>query len=728
MNSWGRVIILGALALPCYSQRDIKAWYTQGQIWVVIDLELSYPIQDQDARVYTLYKSENPFTRADQAEIAARLFVQELVPSALRKQFNQPELTFRIPTPYGGTYQLRANEGLFVLTAHESGSMYVGVTQDGKLAPRNERIISTTHVNYKYNKSEPPQCHLQFTTQIANEYEVAAYYMWADGQQDSRKARADFPVMANIFKNGMPSMFFISQSKTHARQSGQPLIHWLHGENGSASSSLPNRRKSINIAPREGILVAHNDDFYRYVDTTLITHQSHTGFFGWAKQHNPFLRSSATRNPNDTIINYTQRRILWINDWIVNKFNADPNRISIQGHQVGAFGASILSRAYPDQFSSATLFNYGLTYRSNEDPNSQLTNLFGAAGENLPTNLIDADGRTVHTQQLGSSTENIASQRDMCFTQIWHGTNNEEATMSWNPSFLKQVYRSDSLGLGWQFYWDERDHSLETIYSYWIESAQNGQQTQRDDVAFHEQFRNDQSFPAFFNHQLDERNHLPGLNVNSILPTGKNGWGTWGGYHNWDTNSVIDQPQQWSCSMWLTADAPFENDNCPHAALTCDIAIRKPQAFHPVPGSVVEWSLIDESNQEIVEKGRTIVQPNGLVIVKQITLLREDFGKSTLQLRTEDYTTSTKNTIEHHQIEVFPNPTTGPLTLRLPDTRTSQSVIYIVDALGRVQWHRPAMELPTTATIDVSFLSPGTYTTIYQMEDKRSYQKFVRTP
>ena len=63
-------------------------------------------------------------------------------------------------------------------------------------------------------------------------------------------------------------------------------------------------------------LVAHNDDFQRYVEGQLLFQETNSWWFGWGKNHDPF---DANFEPaeGDTVINYTQRRILWINDRIL---------------------------------------------------------------------------------------------------------------------------------------------------------------------------------------------------------------------------------------------------------------------------------------------------------------------------------------------------------------------------------------------------------------------------
>lgn len=707
MKSWGSVTLLCALAAHAWGQNEIRAWYAQGQVWVIFEMGMTAQKEKLDQSVYTLYASETPFEYPEDGEVRARLFSQELVPSALRNQMNLPSLTFSVPTPDGNTYQLRSGEGLFVLTPHSAGNLHLAVDKNAAYTNRTRRKLTSIKVPVKYLPTDRVQCHLQYKTKLEGGYTIKAYYMWADGQQDWWNGRPDFPVMANMFKNGMPSMFLVSVPTTTNNQQ-KPITHWLHDDFDGAIQSLPNRKKSLNISPASGILVSHNDDCFRYIDSNLVTDHSHTGFFGWPKHLNPFSKDQVAPMSNDTIINYTQKRILWINDWVIKKYNGDPNRVAIQGHRMGAFGASALARAYPETFSSAALFNYNLTVAP-ESSEVQYQNLLGYSQQNLPTNLKDGFGQTVHVDRLVKSTATISKSRDMSIMQVWHGINDLKGPMAWGKEFVDQIIKSDSMGLGWQIYWDERSAAINSIESYWIKGMHNTDQTFRDDVAFHEQFKSNQSYPAFFNHRLDKRNNQPGA-TNPLRSNDWDSWGTWGGYHNWDLTNLVDEPDFWETSIWLTGYAVYNNDNCPHAALTSDIAIRKPNQFIHEPGDSLNWRITDEWTGKILEEGRIAVNPDGLVVIPQVTIYREDFGKLKLQVFTETLVSTEQHPFEVVEVNVFPNPTSDVVTIDLTELPSStNTTLSLHNSAGMPVHQQKVIGHEQRIELNLSHLPAGQY-------------------
>lgn len=108
--------------------------------------------------------------------------------------------------------------------------------------------------------------------------------------------------------------------------------NWFHGGEGIALQTVATKLPQFNIAPQIGISVAHNDDFpHLYLDNsgTIFT-PSRSLWFGYAQAFNPF-DPGFDAGSGDTIINYTQRHILWINAWLVKHYRVDPDRIALQG-------------------------------------------------------------------------------------------------------------------------------------------------------------------------------------------------------------------------------------------------------------------------------------------------------------------------------------------------------------------------------------------------------------
>jgi pimeloyl-ACP methyl ester carboxylesterase len=130
-----------------------------------------------------------------------------------------------------------------------------------------------------------------------------------------------------------------------------------------------------------------------------------TTHFGWRKLYDPFTENNLPSEV-DTIINYTQRRYLWIDHWLMRNFNIDPARIHIHGHSMGSAGATALAKAYPDHYASATIFNNGFGGPGEGNNNAAI---FGSSSQNFPTNLIKRSGENVRLLDLFDIKTNTSS-------------------------------------------------------------------------------------------------------------------------------------------------------------------------------------------------------------------------------------------------------------------------------------------------------------------------------
>ncbi|HEX9653472.1 MAG TPA: sulfatase, partial [bacterium] len=386
-------------------QPTVRGWYADGQVWITWDLD------DDPAETYGIYASPTPFTNIDQAQLIGRLYQEEWLPYALRTQLGAPTATFVIPDGRGGQLTLPQNMGLFVETVHESGSTYYAVVKWGETGVTNN--ITPQAVSYTFSTGDPVECHLQTFYVSLSGHKITTYYMWADGRDNHWEGRPDFPIMANHHKNGMPSFFIVSEAK-NLPAGNVSAVHWLHGGGGTASQSLPTTRTAINIEPQDGLLVAHNDDFFRRVLVngvpTKVTEHSNSWFFGWAKNHNPFEATQTIPVESDTIINYTQRRLIWINDWLIRNRDVDPERVAIQGHSMGAAGTTALAKVFPNKFATACIFNNGF---GGPEPGDQGELLFGTSEQNRPTNLVNRKGETVLIYDVFNLSTPTALERDM---------------------------------------------------------------------------------------------------------------------------------------------------------------------------------------------------------------------------------------------------------------------------------------------------------------------------
>ncbi|MGB4970636.1 MAG: hypothetical protein WBO31_13965, partial [Saprospiraceae bacterium] len=623
--------------------------YADGQVWIVWQTQSPIP------ESFVIYKSDNPFTNTNQATPIGRLFHYEYLPGTYIEQTGNQNFTYKIPN-HDSIYTLAPGEALFVETVAKSGASYYGVVEWGKNMFSSGINSTEKAIDYNYDPlAEPVTCHLQLSTRLPSGHKTYWYSLWLMGRQDENSGRPDFPVMANVYKNGMPAMFIVSEAITMDTSFGKliPLTHWLHGGGGNASQHIANKMPFINLAPEIGITASHTDElpqkFITNGDSTFSS--GRTQWFGWTRNHNPF-NTSFDAGPGDTIINYTQRRILWIHNWLIHHYQVDPTRVALQGYSMGSGGVSALAKAYPNLFSTVSAFNNGFR-RVNEET---ISGILGTVEENLPTNLRNDKNQTVHINETMDMNTVISASRDFPLFRTWAGKTDLNDRMHWGPDLIAQYRVADSLGMGQQINWDERGHTYPSLGFHWIEAESENKQTYLDNLKYQELFNSKQSFPAFFNHRLELKNKLPGQGTFGINNGDGDNWGTWGGHHHWDLTNVIDENNSWSVITWLESNAIFSNDNCPNNSLKSDIAIRKPQQFKPTAGSTLNWFVKDLISGNTLQNGTTIVKQNGVVVLPQIEIFKESIRK--VQIVVLDPTVG-NNDVEKtnsYKLIIAPNP------------------------------------------------------------------------
>jgi hypothetical protein len=238
-----------------------------------------------------------------------------------------------------------------------------------------------------------------------------------------------------------------------------------------------------------------------------------------------------------------------------------------------------------------------------------------------------------------------------------------------------------------QLFWDERPHGLEGMNFHWIMGLGN-LQTERDDVAYQERHRAHQSFPAFYNHQK-----YPGANKNpgdGTRGTGGTGvgddWGSYGGYHDWDLNTIVDTPGAWAVTAFLIGQSSHLVDNSPDASLTADLAIRKPQQFKPPTGRQLQWSVTRLSNGQVLQSGTTTAGEEDLVSLTGITLYKDP---DRVRIRVSDPTVAVESRdsellpTEFSLAQNYPNPFNPSTVISFQLPVSSHVTLKVFDVNGR---------------------------------------------
>ncbi|MFO0491220.1 MAG: hypothetical protein ACK51T_02180, partial [bacterium] len=85
--------------------------------------------------------------------------------------------------------------------------------------------------------------------------------------------------------------------------------------------------------------------------------------------------------------------------------------------------------------------------------------------------------------------------------------------------------------------------------------------TQRSGAPYQSRFRASQSYPGFFND--DQNSASPGRQptLGNGSPDDGTPWGTWGGYFDWDLDTIFDTSTGWACTVFQVGQSAGSVDN-----------------------------------------------------------------------------------------------------------------------------------------------------------------------
>jgi pimeloyl-ACP methyl ester carboxylesterase len=687
-----------------FAQTNVRAWNADGQVFIV------WEISAQPALTYRVFMNRFASGTTTGAISLGAVFEPEW--SGARLKLAKPNATWRVPDGNGGFYQLAGNEGLFVFTPHEADNqgVYFMVVKDNEITvtDSNRTAQPITVVYDPINQSV--KCHLQFTGIASQSFPYAVFAMWADGRNDPNDARPDFPIMANAAKNGAPHVFAVFQPADGLPAEPYPAVVCLHGggPQGSYWAYAPNSihyRNTGNV-PVNGVTIAFDDRLYISNNGTVNTDRP-SNWFGW---HTQMTTLTASVTPaNAIVVPYTLRRLIWTLDWLLqsSSYNIDSTRIAIMGNSMGGTGTLLLSRWKPERFSAATAF---VPPHYTPETGSRL---FGNTQTNLKTTEIGPDGDTLRVNDFFDPAIRIsATQRDYPITRIYRGRCDEAA--EWGSQHIQLYNQLNNIGMGIHLYWDNRDH---TASDWTVDDPQTscpdlGQwvspvRTARASAGYQGRYKSNHSYPGFFND--DQNIGVPGRQpeLGNGNPSNGDPWGTWGGYFDWDVNTVVDSTQRWECTVFLIGQAPVAIDNFQRDSAISSISVRKPNFFKPLPSTLLNWRLLDINDNMVLQSGTTQPGIDGVVSIDGLKIFKDPL-KTRLIIETAVSTGISDFGNENQSPEIFPNPAWEFVTIHSQISGEWKYQIY--NALGV----KNASGVTLNKTLSIKGLQTGYYLLILE--------------
>ncbi|MCX7591977.1 MAG: hypothetical protein N2255_10165, partial [Kiritimatiellae bacterium] len=246
--------------------------------------------------------------------------------------------------------------------------------------------------------------------------------------------------------------------------------------------------------------------------------------------------------------NFTERRMLWIIDWVIHNYGADPERVTCSGGSMGAWGTMTFAFRHPEIFAAV----YPNRPRMIQKGLPSLVPL--KKGERI---MLD-DGTTDYFERMDMVRFAREHHEDLPFVGWCCGRRDGFATFQEQVEMVRALTESHH---GFAFAWNNGDHSsgsepMRLIMKYYPPSL----------------FARNKSYPAFGRSSLDN-NMGNGDPTDGEMEGGINLGFAW--------ENVVDEPEQWSVTI---------SNELARQEATVDVTPRRCQKFKPKPDEPLEWS------------------------------------------------------------------------------------------------------------------------------------------
>lgn len=633
---WLTAAFLAVPPLTTQAQTALVGGHLHGQVFLRWQLSGLAP---SSITSYDIYASPLAATNISQMVLVGRVFHEEAI--GKRLQNLNPTVTLVLPGPNNTFVPLTTSQGAFVWTPHQAGTLYFAVVVSGDTAVTADNRVQVT---FGYDPvNEPVRPHFQFMGNTTNGNPYDVYVVWVDGRTDPEDGRPDFPVTASRHRGGVPHVFAVTRPLGALPATPYPCVLTLHGGQGAYQNFMPGEplRANMSLELSNGIVITPDDNlYYRYgpVLTNTVT-----AWLGYAKEFDPFFTGlPQPPAPNDVIVNYTSRRVFWFLDWLqspASPYNVDPERIAVIGHSGGSLGALHISRQQPERFCAAV----GHCVLLNLVDDGNINRYWGNFSNPLDTNLTSPiSGQPMIMRDVLRPYNRLSTtQRDFCHTHCYVGKRDDVLYAQWGPTQRTQLDVTNDSRMGVIVSWDEREHNVEDWdgespdnfddpahcdpwpdVGQWIAPVKTARQSAQYLV---DKFRRGQSYPGFFN--VDAAPLIAGRQPDPGPgdPCSAEGtpYGTWGGYFDWDTLTMVDQADRWECTLFCANNTLASIDDCPVAAIVTDLIPRRTASYLPAEGSCVLWTSLNNTTNALLQSGTSTVESDGVIVVSGLVIPRD---------------------------------------------------------------------------------------------------------
>lgn len=150
------------------------------------------------------------------------------------------------------------------------------------------------------------------------------------------------------------------------------------------------------------------------------------------------------------VINYTERRVLWILDWVKRTYQTDPNRTYVTGSSMGGCGSISFALRHPEVFAAIRAHVPIVAYDKGPGGDSTVRVVAETGGMDMPTN----DGMTVK-ERLDGTAFVKRTGGDLPFLVITNGRTDRSIPWWKCPDFYRAMRDGRHAFIA---AWDDGDH------------------------------------------------------------------------------------------------------------------------------------------------------------------------------------------------------------------------------------------------------------------------------
>jgi hypothetical protein len=301
------------------------------------------------------------------------------------------------------------------------------------------------------------------------------------------------------------------------------------------------------------------------------------------------------------------------------------------------------------------------------------------------------------------------NKRDIPFGKIVAGRADGGAASGWRPELIQSFKEMNATGFGSHLYWDDRGHVF-TAGSYWADSY-------RLKAKALTAYRNNQSFPAFFNDDQDFESPGRQPDIGDGDPSSGDVWGTWGGYYTWDAETIVDSASRWEATVFLHISGLNPNDVPSFDSARTDISIRRPQQFNPAEGATIGWTLTRLSDSILMHSGLDTVGQNGVVTIQDLTMYKDPcrLSVSSFPVSVNPFNDNPEISTGFAMLQNFPNPFKAITTVSYHIPQSAQVYLAVYNISGQLV-EILVNEFKNTGSHSVTWSAAGIGAGIYYMK------------